>query len=382
MSVITKKRIINFSCDVLAVVSFLIGASCLILKFKTFSYPGLLKDFDILAVKSVLFRGNSILSNIIDSNSKDKLSFSSDIEAKTEHNSNDPNTPDTPIILGNFTLPEIPEIKEEIHSPNEKKCDVIEKHIGVGGVKCENFYVKNTTGQDIDFKEYLEKSPDIQIKNTDQPQVLIMHTHTSESYLTRDEGFFYENFYPRSLDNNKNVTQVGKIIAETLTKNGINTIHSTVFHDNPTYNGSYSRAAQTIKKNLEEHPSIQVVIDIHRDSMGSKESGKIKPTFTYDGKKASQLMIIAGCDPDNTIGFPNWRKNLTLALKLQKYCEAMFPGITRPLNFSKVKYNENLTPGSLLIEVGSDVNTLQESIYTGSMLGEALSKLLNDLKNN
>ena len=91
-------------------------------------------------------------------------------------------------------------------------------------------------------------------------------------------------------------------------------------------------------------------------------------------------MIISGCDPNNSMGFPNWEKNLVFALKLQKYCETMFPGITRPLNFSKVKYNENLTPGSLLIEIGSDVNTLQESMYTGTMLGEALSKLLNDIK--
>ena len=226
----------------------------------------------------------------------------------------------------------------------------------------------------------MNKTPEIKIKNTEEPQVLIMHTHTSEAYTTYDRGFFYESFYPRSLDNNKNVTQVGNAITDSLVKNGINTIHCTVFHDNPTYNGSYSRAAQTITKILEEHPSIQVVLDIHRDSLGNKESGKIKPTFTYQGKKASQLMIIAGCDPDNSNGFPNWEKNFTLALNLQKYCENIFPGICRPLNFAKVKYNEHLTPGSLLVEIGSDVNTLQESIYTGAMFGEALSRMLNDLK--
>ena len=93
--------------------------------------------------------------------------------------------------------------------------------------------------------------------------------------------------------------------------------------------------------------------------MGSKESGKVKPTFTYKDKKASQMMIICGCDPDKTLGFPNWEKNLVLALKLQKYCETLFPGITRPLNFSKVKYNEHLTPGSLLIEVWIEVNTIK-----------------------
>ena len=198
--------------------------------------------------------------------------------------------------------------------------------------------------------------------------------------MNRDEGFFYESFYPRSLNNEKNVTRVGQAITDKLIENGINTVHDITYHDNPTYNGSYCRAAQTIKKNLEKYPSIQVVIDIHRDSLGSKETGKIKPTFKYSGKKAAQLMVISGCDPDGNLGFPNWRKNLRLALRVQKYCETLFPGITRPLNFSKVKYNEHLTPGSLLIEVGSDANTLEEAVNTGTMLGEALSKLLNDLK--
>ena len=209
---------------------------------------------------------------------------------------------------------------------------------------------------------------------------MIMHTHTSESYLQKDTGYFYENFYPRSLENGKNVTAVGEMITQVLKNHGINTIHSMVYHDNPSYNGSYCRAAQTIKETLEKYPSIQMVIDIHRDSMGNKELGKVKPTFTYDGKKSSQLMIICGCDPDGSVGFPNWEKNLSLGLRLQKYCETLFPGITRPLNFSKVKYNEHLTPGSLLIEVGSDVNTLRESLHTGFMLGTSLSKMLNDLK--
>lgn len=377
MSVITKKRIINFCCDVLAVVSVLTSISCLILKCQTIRFISL-DDLHMFAAKCVMFRGNLKFPNITTNN---KQNFESEIKNEIESD-NQSDISDINPETGNFILPEISESEEEYHDPNEKKYQVIEKHIGIGGTKCENFYVKNTTGQDLDFNEYLKKNPDIDIKNTDKPQVLIVHTHTSESYLSKDEGFFYESYYPRSLNNNKNVTQVGKAIVDTLIKNGINAIHSTVYHDSPSYNGSYSRAAQTIKKNLEEYPSIQVVIDIHRDSMGSKESGKIKPTFTYKDKKASQLMIISGCDPDNTMGFPNWRKNFTLALKLQKYCETMFPGITRPLNFSKVKYNENLTSGSLLIEVGSDVNTLQESIYTGSMLGEALSRLLNDLKNN
>ena len=131
---------------------------------------------------------------------------------------------------------------------------------------------------------------------------------------------------------------------------------------------------------LEKNPSIQVVIDIHRDSLGNRETGKIKPTFKYENKKAAQMMIVSGCDSDGSLGFPDWIKNLRLALRIQKYCETMFPGITRPLHFANVKYNEHITPGSLLIEVGSDVNTLEEATNTGTLIGEALAKLFEDLK--
>ncbi len=373
MNVITKKKIVNFTCDILASLFFLISASCLILKLHNF-FSLNSENLNLLPAKLILCRGN--LNEKPSKQSKlDDSEFN--ISLKNDNNK----TADISNNSKPVALPDVPQnLEQEEHDPNERKCKIIETHIGVGGVKCENFYVKNSTGQDLNLNAYLAKTPEISIKNTDKPQVLIMHTHTSEAYMNRDEGFFYENFYPRSLDNSKNVTQVGKAITETLNKNGINTLHCTTYHDSPSYNGSYSRAAKTIQKALEEYPSIQVVIDIHRDSMGSKDSGKIKPTFMYQDKKASQMMIICGCDPDNTIGFPNWEKNLILALNLQKYCETMFPGLTRPLNFSKVKYNENLTPGSLLIEIGTDVNTLQESVYTGYMLGESLSKLLSDLK--
>ena len=195
-----------------------------------------------------------------------------------------------------------------------------------------------------------------------------------------DCGFYYDSFYPRTTDNTQNITRVGQAITDKLIENGINTVHDITCHDNPTYNGSYSRAARTIEENLKKYPSIQVVIDIHRDSLGSNETGKIKPVFKYNDKKSAQLMIISGCDPDQSLGHPNWEKNLRLALRLQKYCETLFPGITRPLNFAKVRYNQHLTPGSMLIEIGSDANTLEEAVNTGYMLGQALSNLLNDLK--
>lgn len=374
MNVVLKKKIINLAFDVLSICATIITLSCVFIKFKKIKSPK--NEFGILAAKSIFSRQAhrnkfNLKMNLFENSNNNKYE-------QTE----DPDSQKINLEKSTMPLPNLgkAENQGEFHGegPTHK---IIESQVGSGGTKCQNFYVKNSTGQNVNFDAELSKKPEISIKKTDAPQVLIFHTHTSESYMYEDSGIFYENFYPRSLENSKNVTAVGQAITDKLSENGINTIHDVTYHDNPSYNGSYSRSAQTIKKNLNQYPSIQVVIDIHRDSLGSNESGKIKPTFKYDGKKAAQMMIISGCDPDGSLGFPNWEKNLRLALRLQKYAESMFPGITRPLNFAKVKYNEHMTPGSLLIEVGSDMNTLEEAKYTGTMLGESLAKMLNDLKN-
>lgn len=381
MNEVLKKKIVCFSANTLAAVSVLISSGCLCDKIKNCSKFSL-ENVDYLAAKSV-FSENFNFHKISDLFSRPK----SNIYFSTGNTTNEapiipPTETNTPEIqISNINLPDVNNDEDdEKHSENEKTYKIIESEFKSGGIKFENFYVKNSTGQDIDIAHELSLKPDINIKKSNEPQVLIFHTHTSESYMKKDLGFFYESFYPRSLNDNNNVTRVGQAITDKLIENGINTIHDMTYHDTPSYNGSYNRAAETIKKNLEKYSSIQVVIDIHRDSLGSKENGKIKPTFKYQNKKAAQMMVVSGCDPDNSMGFPNWEKNLRFALRIQKYCETMFPGITRPMHFAKVKYNEHITPGSVLIEVGSDVNTLEEAVNTGTMIGESLSKLLNDLQ--
>lgn len=293
-----------------------------------------------------------------------------------------------------FEDPKIPEVSEsasmiesqqlndnveENHPSDEKTYKIIESQLGASGRKYNNFYVKKDTDMDINIENELVLRPDVNIKKDGSPQVLIYHTHTTESYMKKDQGFYYESFYPRSTDNNFNVTQVGNAITEKLQSEGIGVIHDITMHDNPSYNGSYSRSQKTIEKNLNEHPSIQVTIDIHRDSLGGNDTGKIKPTFKVGNKKAAQIMIMAGCDEDGSLEFPGWEYNLRLALRLQNEAETMYPGMTRPMYFGAVKYNMNMTHGSLLIEVGSDANTLDEAKYTGSLLGEVLSKVFSDL---
>ncbi|MDR2074561.1 MAG: stage II sporulation protein P [Oscillospiraceae bacterium] len=258
-----------------------------------------------------------------------------------------------------------------------QKSKITEIKYSANGTRFENFYFKNTTGREVEIKDYLSRKLNLKTPKKGEPAVLIYHTHTTESYNSCDSEYFDETFYPRSQNPSENVVAVGKEIAKALEECGIKTIHETTIHDLPSYTGSYSRSAETVKANVKKYPTIKIVLDIHRDSILDGANGKIKPVFTINGQKAAQIMIICGCGASSKSPYPNWEKNLTLALHLQRQCENLFPGVTRALLHSNVKYNQDLTPGSLLIEVGSDVNTPEEAKRSGAMVGKAVSSLFS-----
>ena len=126
---------------------------------------------------------------------------------------------------------------------------------------------------------------------------------------------------------------------------------------------------------MEENEDIKVVIDIHRDAIGS-DTYKVKPVFEYDGRQGAQIMVMSGCDIDGEMGFDTWKENLNFALKINNTAETMYPGMTRPLTFGYFAYNEYLCNGSLLIEVGTDANTIEEAEYTAELLGNVLYEVL------
>ncbi len=365
-------------CLILAVVCFLNKIPSVIMKNED--------KISTVAAGLVLPDGaKAIISNGYEKKASTELSVEvdnviyDDVEAIQENNALNSNIEESESQV--VEEPKITEISPSETTPadGEATYPIIEKFIGNAGTTYDNFSVKNTTSLDIDIGKQLSLKPDINIEKNSQPQVLIMHTHTCEAYMDKDLGYYPESYYPRTTDNNQNVVRVGEAISQKLLEDGINVIHDTTVHDNPSYNGSYYRSEDTVKSYLERYPSIQVVLDIHRDAIGNNESGKVKPTFTYDGKKAAQIMIISGCDDDGTWNFPDWEYNLRFALRLQNKAETLYPGMTRPLKFCPSQYNMNLTHGSLLIEVGSDANTIDEAVYTGELLGNVLKEVLNDL---
>ena len=252
----------------------------------------------------------------------------------------------------------------------------VEETVIAGGQQVGDFTVKDTTGSGTDLLAELEAPSPVEIQGDGSVEVLLYHTHTSEAYSQDFTGFYYTDMATRTEDPKQSVVAVGEEIRRVLESYGIGAVHDTTVNDT-LYNGSYDRSWEVLQKNLAEYPTIQVTIDVHRDSMTTDSGVKYKPTATIGGRKAAQVMLIAGCDADGGWGdFPRWEENLRLALRVQESLETLYPGLARPLNFSNSKYNMNATPGSLLVEVGTEVNTVSEAVYAGQLVGQALVPVL------
>lgn len=231
--------------------------------------------------------------------------------------------------------------------------------------------LRNSADIDMDYiAEQVTKQPELDISLDGSPQVLIMHTHTTECYEPEARDRFDADFGSRTTDLDKSVVAVGDEITAALEAAGIGVIHDTTVHDYPRYTGAYDRSSVTVERILQENPTIKIVLDIHRDAIES-DGERYAPICTVDGETAAQIMIICGCT-----NVPQYRYNLRFAAKLQSKLESDYPSFTRPLLVAERNYNQELTKGSLLIEMGSSSNSLDEAKYSGRLLGMSLAEML------
>jgi len=209
------------------------------------------------------------------------------------------------------------------------------------------------------------------------PQVLIYHTHTTESYEPWDSAIYDKRHTWRSTDEDENMVAVGEALREALEAAGLTVLHDKTLHDYPSYSGSYERSAETVSAILAENPSIRFCIDVHRDAV-QQGSTLLKPVTEQEGEKCAQLMILCGHD-DGSLNIPAWRQNLRLAVRLQDAVESRYPGLCRPITLMDRRYNQHLSSGSLLFEVGSHGNTLEEACRCAQLCGEAMGPCLLQL---
>ena len=169
------------------------------------------------------------------------------------------------------------------------------------------------------------------------------------------------------------MVRVGEEMATVFRAHGLQVIHDTNLYDYPAYNGAYERSLAAVEDWLAEYPTIQVVLDVHRDAIQREDGTRVKPVVEIDGQKAAQVMIICGADLNGNL--PNFKQNLRFASRWQDQMETLYPGLARPVLFDYRYYNQDLTTGSLLIEMGGHGNTLQEAIYSARLVGKALAAL-------
>ena len=202
------------------------------------------------------------------------------------------------------------------------------------------------------------------------PKILIVHTHSSEAY-TQEAGWEYESSDPfRTEDPDRSVIRIGTRLAGQLNAAGIETIHDTALNDYPTYDGAYER----IESYLAQYPSIQMVLDLHRDAASDPAGMPVAFTTEVDGQRCAQLMLVVGTD-EGGLTHPGWRGNLANALKLQALLNRAAPGLCRDIDLRTERFNQHETSGSLLIEFGCTGNTLAEALRSADYLGQAVCLL-------
>ena len=259
---------------------------------------------------------------------------------------------------------------------------VTEQQFGHGSgekyIPCGAGSIKNNTRQtaaDI-AAEAAQPLPFAIEKDSAAPQVLIMHTHATEDYRLSAGLWFTPGDGARSTDRSINMCAVGRVMADTLNAAGICTLHDETLNDYPSYTGSYANSRAVVQQYLAQYPSIKVVLDVHRDAIERENGTRCAPVCTIDGRQAAQVMIICGCDNGTSVQLPAWRQNLRFAAAWERSMEGMYPGFTRPVLFSYRFYNQDLTTGSLLIEIGGHGNNLNEALYAGQLAAKGLAAAL------
>ena len=233
--------------------------------------------------------------------------------------------------------------------------------------------IKNETHYQVDVSQLLREGPGLRLP-AEGPQILIIHTHGSEAYTPSGLDRYEANDSSRTADTQYNIIRVGDELADKLSAAGLRVLHDREIYDYPSYTGSYTRSGQAVEAYLREYPDIAVVLDVHRDALGS--DGVVYKTMAEeDGTVASQIMLLAGSD-ESGLEHPNWRSNLALALYLQEAVGRRHPSLMRPVALVPQRYNQNLTPGSLILEVGSSGNTLQEALAAIRLFADAAAPAL------
>lgn len=233
--------------------------------------------------------------------------------------------------------------------------------------------IRNKTDLEADIAALMGE-PLTQRLSAAGPQILIIHTHGTEAYLPAAGEEYTPSDPYRTTDPERSVIRVGDALCSALEEYGLRVLHDRTLYDYPSYAGSYERAAASIEAYLAEYPDIALVLDVHRDAIGDA-STVYKTCAAANG--TAQVMLV--CGTDEYLEHPLWRENLKLALAMQAAAMSANGTLMRPIHLAPERYNQQYTTGSLIIEVGTNGNTLSEALAAAELFGRAAGEMLASL---
>ncbi len=226
-------------------------------------------------------------------------------------------------------------------------------------------YVRDTSGNTADVAALLE-APLTWDLTGGSPTVLIYHTHATESYTQVSGESYEESSDYRTLDTGYNMVSIGSRMMELLTQAGIGVVHTGTLHDYPSYDGGYDNSRATMEDVLGREPGIRLMLDVHRDAAVDANGNQFSTSAAVNGRESAQIMFLIGT------GHPNWQENMALAVKLTALLEKKYPGITRGIVTRTYEYNQDLSGGALLVEVGAAGDTREKALVAAEALAEAI----------
>lgn len=200
--------------------------------------------------------------------------------------------------------------------------------------------------------------------------IILFHTHTCESYTPTEKNMYESTGNYRTTNLEFSVARVGKKLKNQLKEYGYSVTHNTSYHDYPAYSGSYGRSLETVSSLIKSKD--QIVIDIHRDAVGSKPN--YAPTVKIGDESVAQLMFVIGTNGSG-LEHDNWLQNLNFAIKLQEKANEIYPGLFKPIILRNSRYNQHLTTAATIIEVGATGNTLEQCIGSMKYLAKVIDAM-------
>lgn len=295
------------------------------------------------------------------------------------------NVPSDAVFSPSFYLPGITAAPPKPSVPKEEPVaapepvyfspEVTIATVSPGGILSGEIQCKNETDYAVDLAS-LRTAPLILPEKTEQPYVLILHTHATEAYTPTAEHPYVASSEYRTRDTERNVTAVGKRLSQMLNKSAVRTMNDATLNDYPVYSYSYKNSLALAEKHFSSGIGTGLIIDLHRDAMQNSDGTWLRTACTLpNGKEAAQIMLVVGTDAIG-LAHPDWQKNLCFAVHLQDTLEQLYPGITRPINIRRERFNSHVGNFQLLIEIGTNANTLEEALLSADCLSEALALLL------